>query len=239
MTRRRGREAKKQREQQDGGEQGPGASGCRAAAAAAAAPAPGPVKANSRPPCRSSAAARARQVRDRHRPSSGCSPPVPRCCSSSYSSSCGRPGPVPGRCCLAITRLLPKHRRAMFSLTDSQMGRSRPSHTQSLSSAALGWPAYPQMTVRHSSVQRSHVEELATVGQVAAPAPGGCSGCRGHSASGPRCRPKPARARARVPAAAAARPGQARLNGALSAFRFSVPAHSHSPPRGRALVACG
>jgi len=48
----------------------------------------------------------------------------------------------------------------MFSLTDSQMGRSSPSHTQSLSSAALGTASMSSMTARHSSVQRSPLKSL-------------------------------------------------------------------------------
>jgi hypothetical protein len=50
------------------------------------------------------------------------------------------------------------HRRAMFSLTDSQMGLSRPSHTQSLSNYALGTAraSISSMTVRHSSVHAAH-----------------------------------------------------------------------------------
>lgn len=72
------------------------------------------------------------------------------------------------------------------------------------------------------------VEELATVGQVAAKrqvaaavavtAPPGLGAAQ-----------NPARARAGAACAAAARPGQARLNGALG--RSACPAHSHSPPR--------
>lgn len=118
---------KEQREQQDGGEQGPGASGvpsgsrrrrCSCARA----------QGKSRPPAAAAPPGRG-GCGTPSSSSSGCSPPVlgallvvgtPRRSS--------RPGPRPTAAALSLPSSAPKHRRAMFSLTDSQMGRSRPSH---------------------------------------------------------------------------------------------------------------